>query len=169
MNSHFQLTRFNWHREGRQFTAKMWKQALPYIFNRIKTNTGNYLSMPLVPWTISNRGSGGDTSDTAAASTDLITGTSFNATWRLVFKRAGMNIWMDFHQVTECSLILNSIVCHWETAGSCARINTRRPLMCQSLAGLCSRGLDESCEGAAGLLSITYWSRLQQIASNWAS
>lgn len=143
MNSHFQLTRFNWHRERRQFTAKMWKQALPYIFNRIKTNSGNYLSSPLVLWTISDRGSGGDTSHTAAASTDLITGTSLNATWRLVFKWAGMNIWIDFHQVMGCSLVLNSIKCHGSTAGSrrrCRHINTQWPLMCQSLAGLCSNG-----------------------------
>ncbi len=79
---------------------------------------------------------------------------------------------MNFHQVVQRSLILSSIGYHCGTVTRCTRcrhINTWWSLMCQSLAVMCERGVNGSCEHTMCLLSITYWSCLQQIAPARAS
>lgn len=88
------------------------------------------------------------------------------AAWIVFFK------WVNIRIPPGRSLILNSIMYHWGAVKRwrcCWHVNTWWSLMCQSPAVMCERSVNKSCERAPCLLSITYWSCLQQIASNCAS
>lgn len=84
-------------------------------------------------------------------------------TWMCVLNWVGVSVWTNLHRVVRRSLILISIRYHWGAVEGRRRINNWWSLMCQSSAAVCVRGANDSCEHG------TYWSRLQQIASDRAS